>query len=142
MIKEYPHYCFSVGRAQEYIAGVYVANLKDYQQAMIEYQKVIDNYPDYYNIGGITWRIERCRLLIEFQKRGVDITEYESEDPERLSLLLKLYDKGVKEKDIRRLRSGAPLTELKRLLDQEEIFEFKDEPFTPSTEPLIEEEDG
>jgi len=91
VINKYPNNIYAP-LAQRYIASTY-EDLRDYQQAIIEYQKVIDTYPNYEGIPGVKYCIERCQLLLELQKKGVNVAEYQSESPETLRKILEKYSK-------------------------------------------------
>ncbi|MEW6607924.1 MAG: tetratricopeptide repeat protein [bacterium] len=97
VIKKYPK-SLCAAEAQSDIGTIYWWYFHDYPQAIIEYQKVIDNYPDHPDIHIAKDQIKRCSLLYEFQKQEVDTTKHSLwiEGPEKLQLLLELYNLGVK----------------------------------------------
>ncbi|MEW6607923.1 MAG: tetratricopeptide repeat protein [bacterium] len=116
VVTEYPTYRFSVALAQECIAATYRINFNDYHQAIKEYQKVLNNAPWYYDPSDIAWEVERCQVLLEFQKRGIDTERLEDEHPHKFPMLLELHKKG---EDIFQYLN-RPIEELHRLLKEKQ----------------------
>jgi tetratricopeptide (TPR) repeat protein len=90
VIEKYPDSLVSPD-AQNSIATIYQYYLKNYQQAIKEYQKVINNYPNYDNIRSVKRGIERCRLILKLQQKGLNSIEYENKSIDELKKILKMH---------------------------------------------------